>query len=196
MIVSPVPIDRLDQDPSRIAIHSEHEGISKTFAELDQDVKRLSTALHSNLTLKRGDVIALWSANCYNWLVCQYAAARNGLILCTLNPMYQKTELEYALNKSGAKVLIMPGEQSNQSTINSFPQILADLSVENVPELSHVLLLDDSSINKCSAKLNVQSIDSLIKSSQSELYQPMGKETPDSDDPAIIMFTSVSEPSS
>lgn len=105
--------------------------------------------------------------------------------------MYREAELEFALAKSGAKALIMPGSESAQSHINAFDKVLGNLNFKNVPDLTHVLLLDSTKIKTCDSKLNIQSIQSLIDTSRSQIYQPSGAEEPNSDDPAIIMFTSV-----
>ena len=177
-------------DPTQIAIHSEHEGLSKTFAQLQEDTLKLSSSLYSDLALRRGDVVALWSANCYNWLVIQYAAARLGLILCTLNPVYKENELEYALFKSDAKALFMPSDQTEQFEINSFSQVFGNINLDGLPSLKHILLLENGQLNKCSGQLNVCKVSSLI--SKGDLNHKLdAKEEVNADDPAIIMFTSV-----
>ena len=58
------------------------------------------------LGLRRGDRIGVWSLNRAEWTVTQFAAARAGLILVTINPAYRLTELEYALAKVGCAALV------------------------------------------------------------------------------------------
>jgi fatty-acyl-CoA synthase len=58
------------------------------------------------LGLERGDRIAIWSPNCAEWALTQFAAARIGLILTTINPAYQTSELEFTLNKVGVKAVV------------------------------------------------------------------------------------------
>ena len=118
---------------------SHHEGIRKTFTEFNNDVNRLTNALHQQLSLKRGDVIGVWSCNTYNWVVVQYAAAKLGAILCTINPYYQAQELNYVLRKADIKCLFMPGTGSLQQQINRFESIFNDaLKIENDTRVSFV----------------------------------------------------------
>ena len=53
-----------------------------------------------------GDRIGIWSPNNAEWVITQFAAAKAGLILVTINPAYRLTELEYALNKVGCRALV------------------------------------------------------------------------------------------
>ncbi|MEE7505086.1 AMP-binding protein [Methylobacterium mesophilicum] len=58
------------------------------------------------LGLRRGDRIGIWSLNRAEWVLTQFAAARAGLILVTINPAYRLTELEFALNAVGCAALV------------------------------------------------------------------------------------------
>ena len=58
------------------------------------------------LGLEPGDRIGIWSPNCAEWTLTQFAAARIGLILVTINPAYRRSEVEYTLNKVGVKALV------------------------------------------------------------------------------------------
>jgi fatty-acyl-CoA synthase len=57
------------------------------------------------LGVEPGDRVGIWSTNCYEWVVVQYATARVGVILVNINPAYQAPELEYVLKQSGVGVL-------------------------------------------------------------------------------------------
>jgi len=58
------------------------------------------------LGLEPGKRIGIWSPNCAEWVLTQFAAAKVGLILVTINPAYRLHELEYTLNKVGVKALV------------------------------------------------------------------------------------------
>ena len=45
--------------------------------------------------------IGIWSLNRPEWTLTQFAAAKAGLILVTINPAYRLSELEFALHKVG-----------------------------------------------------------------------------------------------
>src|SRR5207237_295771 len=59
------------------------------------------------LGVRRGDRVGIWSPNRAEWLDAQFGTARIGAILVNINPAYQASELEYALNKVACKVLVM-----------------------------------------------------------------------------------------
>jgi len=63
--------------------------------------------LYSRLGLEPGDRIGIWSPNNYQWVLTQLATAQLGLILVTLNPAYRLAELEYALNRTACKALML-----------------------------------------------------------------------------------------
>ncbi len=58
----------------------------------------------------KGDRVGIWSPNCAEWTITQYATAKVGAILVNINPAYRTHELAYALNKSGVKLLISATE--------------------------------------------------------------------------------------
>ena len=56
----------------------------------------------------------------------QYACARLGLILCTVNPVYRAPELNFALKKGQIKALFMPGDGSQQELVNKYQHVLRE----------------------------------------------------------------------
>ena len=58
------------------------------------------------LGLKPGDRIGIWSPNCAEWALTQFAAAKIGLILTTINPAHRASELEFTLNKAGIRAIV------------------------------------------------------------------------------------------
>jgi fatty-acyl-CoA synthase len=59
------------------------------------------------LNIRQGERVGVWSPNRWEWVVLQYATARVGAILVTINPAYKRAELEFALNQSGTSVLFL-----------------------------------------------------------------------------------------
>jgi fatty-acyl-CoA synthase len=50
--------------------------------------------------------VGIWSPNCWEWVVAQYATARIGAVLVTINPAYRTHELAYVLQQSGVSLLV------------------------------------------------------------------------------------------
>ena len=95
-----------------VATHSGREALVVPFqdvrwsyAELDERVDRVARALVAS-GLEPGDRMGIWSPNCAEWVLVQYASARAGVILVNVNPAYRTSELEYVLNQSGCKLLV------------------------------------------------------------------------------------------
>src|SRR5216110_2206363 len=88
--------------PDAEALVSRHQGLRYTYAELNEAVDRLAAGLIAS-GLENGDRIGIWSPNCAEWVLTQFATAKAGLILVTVNPAYRLSELEYTLNKVGVK---------------------------------------------------------------------------------------------
>jgi len=88
-----------------LALVSRHQGLRYTWAELDAAVDRIATGL-LGLGVAAGDRIGIWAPNCAEWTLIQFATARIGAVLVTINPAYRASEVEYALNKVGCSLLV------------------------------------------------------------------------------------------
>jgi fatty-acyl-CoA synthase len=91
--------------PESEALVVRHQGVRWTYRELQRQVDAFAAGLLA-LGLEPGDRVGIWSPNNAEWVVTQFATAKAGIILVNINPAYRITELEYALNKAGCKVLI------------------------------------------------------------------------------------------
>ncbi|MBX9645386.1 MAG: AMP-binding protein, partial [Novosphingobium sp.] len=89
----------------KLALVSRHQGIRWTWAQLNAEVDRVATGLLHEGVVK-GDRVGIWAPNCAEWTVIQFATARIGAVLVTINPAYRVSEVEYALNKVGCSVLV------------------------------------------------------------------------------------------
>ncbi|MBT2380633.1 AMP-binding protein [Streptomyces sp. CB00316] len=76
-----------------------------TYAELADDVDTMARGLLA-LGITKGDRVGLWVPNCAEWTLTQYATAKIGAILVTINPAYRTHELEYVLNQAGVRLLV------------------------------------------------------------------------------------------
>jgi len=72
--------------------------LSFTYKELDYWTTEVAKAF-INLGLEKGDRVGVYSPNCIEWTLAQYACARAGLILVSVNPSFATEELVYCLNK-------------------------------------------------------------------------------------------------
>ena len=116
--------------PNREALVSVHQNIRFTYSELAIKVNELAKAFIS-AGLKKGDRVGIWSSNNAEWLLTQYAAAKAGVILVTINPAYRSHELEYVLGQSGCKGLVF----QNQFKTSDYESMICEI----MPEIKDAL---------------------------------------------------------
>jgi fatty-acyl-CoA synthase len=122
----------------REALVVRHQNIRWTYRELDEAADRLAAGfLH--LGLVPGDRVGIWAPNRYEWILTQFASAKAGLILVTINPAYRTSELEYALNKVGCKALVLAPSFKTSDYAAMLEQIRP-----KVPNLRAAILTDDA----------------------------------------------------
>ena len=90
----------------RDALVVREQGYRATYRELWDEVGLAARGLLAR-GVRKGDRVGIWAPNRHEWLVTQYATARIGAILVTINPAYKAAELEYALNKTGVSLLVL-----------------------------------------------------------------------------------------
>jgi fatty-acyl-CoA synthase len=123
--------------PRGEALVVRHQGFRATYEELWGLVDRCARALLA-MAIGKGDRVAIWSPNRYEWVVVQYATARIGAILVNINPAYRAHELEYVLNQSGSRCLI----QSRGFRQTDYVALVAQVR-SRCPDLRDVLVLED-----------------------------------------------------
>ena len=86
------------------ALICSHQNYRATYKEFYDQVIQVAKGLMA-LGVKRGERVGVWSPNCYQWTLLQYATAKIGAILVNINPAYRTSELIYVINQSGLSVM-------------------------------------------------------------------------------------------
>ncbi|NNH86443.1 AMP-binding protein [Acinetobacter terrae] len=131
------------------AVVSVHQNVRLSYKQLQDQVNAFACSL-LQLGLEKGDRIAIWSPNCVEWTITQFAAFKAGMILVNLNPAYKSSELEYVLNKVSCKALVIAPQfkSSNYQDILTkiAPEITQSidklLSSQRLPHLKHIIKID------------------------------------------------------
>ena len=76
-----------------------------TYRELDELADRFAAALQQ-MGVNKGDRVAVYTANCPQFVIAYYGALKAGAIAVTFNPLYAAREVEFQLNDSGAEVML------------------------------------------------------------------------------------------
>ncbi|MFB9145728.1 AMP-binding protein [Halomonas alkalicola] len=135
--------------PDREALISLHQGLRYTWAELQAAVDQAARALLA-LGVTKGDRVGIWSPNCAEWTITQFATAKIGAVLVNINPSYRTHELEYALKQSGASTLILQGKFKSSDYVATLAELAPELreggpgtfKSAKLPELKRVVCLD------------------------------------------------------
>ncbi len=77
-----------------------------SWSEFSRQVESVACGLLA-LGIGRGDHVAIWATNVPEWVVLQFATARIGAVLVTINPAYRPFELKYVLAQCDAVALFL-----------------------------------------------------------------------------------------
>jgi fatty-acyl-CoA synthase len=120
----------------REALVVDHQGIRQTWNEFNASVDEVAKGLMS-FGIAQGDRVGMWSPNYAEWVYVQFATAKIGAIQVNVNPAYRTSELEYAMNQSGCKILVTRSEYLTSAYEDMVEQVRP-----NCPDLEHVVYFD------------------------------------------------------
>ena len=116
-------LDRIaDTYPDNDALISMPQNQRFRYTRFRNVVNRAAKAF-MHLGIKRGDRVAIWSVNNYEWVVAQFATAKIGAVLVNINPAYRTHELEYVLKESRSKALILIESFKSSNYLDMFYEI-------------------------------------------------------------------------
>jgi fatty-acyl-CoA synthase len=131
--------DNLDRTIARFgereALVSVHQGLRYTYTEFGAAVERAARAFLA-AGIEPGDRVGIWSPNCAEWALAQYATAKLGVILVNINPAYRTSELEYALRQSGCRMLVAATAFKTSDYVAMVDEVRPSL-----PELEQVVFI-------------------------------------------------------
>ncbi len=134
----------------RLALVSRHQNLRYTYQQLREEVDTVACSL-LRMGFKVGDRLGIWTTNCAQWTVIQYATAKIGVVLVNMNPSYRRTELEYSLNKVGCRGLVIissfKDSDYEEMVYDLVPELksspIGHLHAEKAPALRYVIKLDE-----------------------------------------------------
>jgi fatty-acyl-CoA synthase len=107
-----------------------------SFAQLYEEACVVARALLTRFST--GECVAVWSANCPEWVLLEFGAALAGLTLVTANPAYLPKELAYVLKQSNANGIVICPEYRGRDFNAVLNEVRRDL-----PGLREVISLAD-----------------------------------------------------
>ncbi len=119
---------------NREALVSPSHGVRWTWQEFAERVDALAAGFLA-LGLERGARIGVWSLNRPEWTLTQFAAAKAGLILVTINPAYRLSELEFALAKVGCAAIVTATAFKTSNYMEMLNTLLPELATAQPGDL-------------------------------------------------------------
>ncbi|MFD5146065.1 AMP-binding protein [Streptomyces sp. NPDC058401] len=160
--------------PGRDALVDMASGRRWTYAEFAADVDALALGL-LDLGIVKGDRVGIWAPNRPEWTMVQYATARIGAVLVTVNPAYRSHELEYVLRQSGIRLLVA----AERFKTSDYAAMIEEVG-PGCPDLEFTALLDGPLWNSLQERGR--------RGDRAELLRAQAALSPD--DPVNIQYTS------
>ena len=117
----------------------------------DKKTDEVAKGLYA-MGIRKGDHVAIWATNVPEWVLMQFATAKLGAVLVTVNTNYKQFELQYLLSQSDSKMLVMTDGVKNNDYISHItglvPALLTEtpdhVSEPKLPFLKKVVLIGES----------------------------------------------------
>ncbi|KAF9928378.1 hypothetical protein FBU30_002416 [Linnemannia zychae] len=113
-----------------------------TYQQLNRRAVAFAYALKSQLSIRRGDVVAIIAPNIPAMLEAHFAIPAANAIICAINTRLAPKEVEYILNHSGAKAIFVDWEFQGLVKDSKLPKVvIADTGVAATDEYERFLEL-------------------------------------------------------
>ena len=148
------------------------DGPRYTYREFKEIVDKVAKGL-LKLGVKKGDHVAVWAYNVPEWVILQFATAKVGAVLVTVNTYYKSAELEYLLKQSDTKYLFLVEGFKDVNYVETLYKVMPELKKEeepeNFPEFKKAIFIGK---DRHPGMLNFQDVIDLGKEvSDEELYE-------------------------
>ncbi|MES1044624.1 AMP-binding protein [Bacillus obstructivus] len=142
---------KAEKHPNHEAVIYADRNLRWSYKEFNDECRIVAKGL-MKLGIDKGDHLAIWATNTPEWLTAQFATAKMGAILVTVNTNYRTTELEYLLRQSDSKTIILMESYRDASYIEMLNEICPELkeakpgslNSKRLPMLKNVIVLGDN----------------------------------------------------
>jgi len=110
----------------RLALVVVQQNVRWTWRYLKDRVDRMAAGL-LGLGIKKGDRLGAWLPNTSEYVVLQFATAKAGILLTTLNPAYRIRELEHALKLVECKAIVLGPEFKGSRYVDMIAELCPEL---------------------------------------------------------------------
>ncbi|MBI9080325.1 MAG: AMP-binding protein [Pseudodesulfovibrio sp.] len=149
-----------------------------TYREFGELVDTVAKGLMA-LGVQKGEKVAVWANNVPYWVALQFATAKIGAILLTVNTHYRSHELKYLLEHSEAENLFIIGEYRDhdylQSVYEQIPKLKTQergqLKTNKFPKLKRVFYLGHEKHRGMYSLPELQAMSAMVSNDEYEARQ-------------------------
>lgn len=125
--------------PDNDALVYPERGLRYSYRQFNEICRQVAKGL-LKLGIKKGDNVAIWAYNVPEWVILQFATAKIGAVLVTVNTAYKSAELEYILNQSDSTTLFMVRSWKDTDYVTTLNEVVPELAASqpctlNTPKL-------------------------------------------------------------
>jgi fatty-acyl-CoA synthase len=121
--------------PDNEALIYVDRGLRYSYREFNERCRLVAKGL-LRLGVKKGDHLSIWAYNVPEWVVLQFATAKIGAVLVTVNTSYKSAELEYILNQSDSSTLFQVEKFKDTNYLQTLAEVVPELAQSRAGELS------------------------------------------------------------
>ena len=120
---------RAKEFPDTDAIVYVDRDFRQTWEQFNESVDVIAKGLMA-LGVKKGDKLALWATNVPHWVAIQFATAKIGAILLTINTNYRTAEIDYILRQSETEHLMMIDGYRDTDYVGTIYELIPELRMQ------------------------------------------------------------------
>ena len=121
--------------PDNDALVYPERGLRYSYARFNQICRQVAKGLLA-LGIKKGDHVSIWAYNVPEWVILQFATAKIGAVLVTVNTAYKSSELEYVLEQSDSTTLFMVKSWKDSDYLATLNTVVPELAVSRFGALN------------------------------------------------------------
>src|SRR5512146_526936 len=136
--------------PDNDALVYPERGLRYTWREFNDVCRQVAKGL-LKLGIRKGEHISIWAYNVPEWVILQFATAKIGAVLVTINTSYKSAELEYILSQSDSTTLFLVKSFKDTDYVQTLYDVVPELPVADpgklvsakLPFLKNVFFIGD-----------------------------------------------------
>ena len=121
--------------PDNDALVYHERGLRYSYREFNDVCRKVAKGL-LKLGIRKGDNLSIWAYNVPEWVILQFASAKIGAILVTVNTSYKSAELEYILNQSDSSALFMVRSFKDTDYVATLNEVVPELASSTIGQLN------------------------------------------------------------